>query len=209
MNLDVRHVPRTSAGILLACSFGICTSGEILSQEVMVSGTSMETVIEVIDHEKASKIKAVFIFQISQFVKWPDTDQTVDNNSDFRIGVVGSGMVHRTLIDISKRREIHGRTVRVLPVSTEDEIRQGEFEVLYFAPTVSLTDAAKMISRLGDWPVLIFTDHSNRPSNTIVNFLIENQNVVFELNNQEAQRRKLAMDAKLLRQGRVMQSTTP
>lgn len=194
---------RAFVGVFLTISLLTRPEVVVRGQEPYVSAQVQETVIEIVDHEKAAKVKGVFIFQISQFVKWPASEK-----SDFTIGVVGKGLVQSTLIDISERREIHNKTVKIREFNITDPIRRGECDVIYFAPSVPSSDVSKIISASENWPVLIFTDSVNRPPNTVVNFVIENQKVNFELNNQEAQRRELAMDAKLLRQGRIMQSSS-
>lgn len=183
---------------------GLCLAiSAVVHPSLAANNPTPQETIEVVDHEKAAEVKGVYMYSVSTFVTWPDSKRT-----EFRIGVIENELLLKQLTKIASRRNLHDKPIKVVGYSITDEVVKDECDIVYFASSLTSSAVSKMISSFGDRPILIFTDRSPAPSNSIVNFVIENSGIVFELDNKEAQKRKLAMDAKLLRQGRVMQSSS-
>lgn len=185
----------TTCGLLFASAIGMATGsyGEELAHT--------PDPVPQIDPVKESKVKAVYLYSFGRFTKWPTRPSTT-----FRIGLVGESPIGASLERISKKRTIQDTGIEIKRFPSADSPGLELCEILFVPRSVSEDDAAALMSRLRGLPVLTVTEGARRPEGTVVNFSIEGDGIIFEINMDAAQRKRLAMDARLLRQGKKMPS---
>jgi hypothetical protein len=156
-----------------------------------------------VDSAKASKIKAVYLYSFGRFTKWPGPPPDASKR-DFTISIVGTSDIESSLVKIAKKRTIQDHAIRVTHCEDPLEISERDCDMVFVSRTVSQDDLAALMRRLRDIPVLTVTESTAPPVGTVLNFVLEGDSIHFEINIEEAQRKKLALDARLLRQGRKM-----
>jgi hypothetical protein len=143
------------------------------------------------------QIKAAFLFNFARFVEWPQTAFS-SANSDFTIGVFGQNPLDGDLEKAVRRKSINGhpfvvkhftslaglKNCQILFISGSERKRFGEiFEALKGAPVLMVSD-----------------DKTSQfiESGGMINFILEDQKVHFEINNDAARKAGLKISSKLL-----------
>lgn len=138
------------------------------------------------------QVKAAFLFRFLSFVEWPP--QAVGApGTPLVIGVVGADDVHAELKQI-----VAGRTVNERPVVVahlEEAEQPGQVHVLFVG-----RKAASRLRELASVPaVLLVAEWEGAlEQGAIINFLIRDHRVRFEVAPDEAERRGLRIGARLL-----------
>ncbi len=192
------NTPTFRQTIKLALLLFVLSSGVGYAQD----GIIQPSPTHLVDSIKESKVKAVYLYSFGRFTKWPHNQPNAA--TDFVIGVVGASGVEANLEQIATKRTIHDKQIRIARFHSIQDEGISSCQIVFLTRTVSSIDTASLTDQLRDTSVLIVTESPNRPNGSIVNFIIEGEGVHFEINSGEAQRKKLTMDARLLRQGRKM-----
>ena len=153
-----------------------------------------------IDTAKANKVKAVYLYSLGRFTKWPNTSPS----KAFTIGVVGESTIQVSLGKIARKRKIQERQIKIASFSDVSDLAIAECQIVFVSHSVSDADTISLMRRVRNTPTLTVTESSLRPPGAVVNLIVEGDGIEFEINSEEARRKKLAMDARLLRQGRKM-----
>jgi hypothetical protein len=138
------------------------------------------------------QVKAAFLFRFLSFVEWPPA--AVGGPGDpFVIAVLGADDVHAELKQI-----VAGRTINDRPVVVErlkDGERPGRVHVLFVGRS-----AAAYLRKLAAVPaVLLVAEWEDAlAQGAIINFLIRDDRVRFEVAPDEAERRGLRIGARML-----------
>jgi hypothetical protein len=162
------------------------------------------------------KIKAAFLYNFINFVDWPE-DKIADNNKPITIGVIGSRDFLKALEPI-KQKKVRGRKIAVSYFPDYDKLKKPpkagdpqwskKIETLKtchilflcvgdFGPIES---SGRIIRALKGSPVLTVGETEGfLESSGIINFLVEDERVRFEINNTTARQAKLKIRSKLLR----------
>lgn len=138
-------------------------------------------------------VKAVFLYRFAGYVTWPPS---TENAPPFTIAVLGGESVAAQLKEFLPGHPIQGRPARVAAIQ---ELRQlGDAAMLYIGPDVTGKLGA-LIQALRDRPVLIVTDQAGAlEQGSMVNFIIEQQHVRFEISTAAAKRSGLLIGSGLL-----------
>lgn len=176
---------------------------------VAAMGTRVSAQVEVVgppivDTQKEYKVKAVYLYSFGRFTRWP-----AETGADFTIGVVGSSPVVESLLKVARKRKIRNQQILIKTYATPADVPTDECQIVFVTRHVDSTKTADLLLRLRSRPVITVTESRVRNLGTVVNFILEADNIHFELNIEEAQRKKLSMDARLLRQGRKMLPSSP
>lgn len=153
------------------------------------------------DRAAEFNVKGVYLYNFARYIEWPDHPQL--SRRTFDIGIVGdSGIVYplqklaqrRTVVD--KRRGT-ARKISIRSYSRVEDCRT--CHMLFIADTVSEADTTHLRQRFAGLPVVIVGETAGFAiSGGTIEFLLLDGGVRFRLNVDDARRRRLKTDAKLL-----------
>jgi len=176
---------------------------------------------------KEQQIKAAFIYNFIKFVDWPE-EKMADSNEPIIIGIIGSKNFVKAVEPLI-RKKIKNRNISIkyfedyekLKKSQDDDDRQWNQKMeslktchlLMFCicDSVRIKDLSQIIKALKGSPVLTVGETAGfLEFGGIINFLMEDKKVRFEINVTAAKKNKLKISSKLLRLAkRVVKEKTP
>ena len=156
------------------------------------------------EQEQEYKVKAAFLYNFIKFIDWPS--QKLSDEDAIRIGIIGSNPFGKAFEPV-KDKQIKNKKIGIklfdsleqtkLTVEQITDIRKCHVlfvcrsEVKHFKEILNLTKGYNILT-VGDTDGFI-------ESGGIINFLIEDQKVRFEINNYTAKQAKLNIRSQLLR----------
>ncbi len=165
---------------------------------------------------REDKLKAAFLYNFVNFVDWPE-QRIANSNQPITIGVIGSRDFLKALEPI-KTKKIRGRRILIKHFADYEKLKKSEgsddrqrnkkiemlktLDVLFlcareFGPIES---SGRIVKALKGSPVLTVGETDGfLESGGIINFLMEDEKVRFEINNTAAKQAKLKIRSKLLR----------
>ncbi len=176
---------------------------------------------------KEHQIKAAFVYNFLKFVDWPE-EKAADSNEPITIGIIGSNDFTKALEPLAHKK-IKNRNISIkyfagyekLKRSKEADDRQWNQKmevlkschVLVFCNSNSarIANSSQIIKALEGSPVLTVGETDGfLESGGIINFLMEDKKVHFEINVVAAKKNKLRISSKLLRLAKkVVQEKSP
>lgn len=170
------------------------------------------------------QIKAAFIYNFIKFVDWPK-EKTADSNEPIIIGIIGKDPFGRVFEPI-KDKKVKNRIVVIKRFKSFEAIQKlGEHDKAEFDRNInylrkchllfvcsSEKDKVKeVLALVKDHSVLTVADTKGfLESGGIINFLMEDKKVRFEINVTAAKKSKLKISSKLLRLAkRVVKEKSP
>lgn len=153
---------------------------------------------------KEQQIKAAFIYNFIKFVDWPK-EKMADSNEPITIGIIGKDPFGKAFEPI-KKKQVKGKKVVIKRFKGFEELKQSSEQIeairkchLLFICS-SKKNLKEVINSVKDHSVLTVADIKGfLESGGIINFLIEDKKVRFEINNTAAKQAKLKIRSKLLR----------
>jgi uncharacterized protein DUF4154 len=148
--------------------------------------------------ERASQIKAGFMYKFLFFTQWPE--EAFGNDSDtITIAIVG----HDPFGDIFNTIEgkiIDGRRLTINRYEKPPSIQSlKKCQLVFFSPSLN-KEISSIIKALGDYPVVTVGDSEGFfRSGGMINFIIVENRVTFEVNVLAAKRAGIDFRSKLLR----------
>lgn len=138
-------------------------------------------------------LKAVYLFQFSQFVAWPESAWS-DPDKPFVIGIVGESPVEPVLSQIVQGESAAGRRIATRRVDQAGDA--DGCHILYFPPGAVVSLPADLHLR----PVLtVGEDEDFLDSGGVIRFRLSNNRIKLHINLPMAQSRRLTISSKLLR----------
>jgi hypothetical protein len=145
------------------------------------------------DNEREEQLKAVFLFNFAQYVRWPD--EALRQASELVVCVDSDAHV-RILEDVVRDKDIGGRTIRVRKYAPEDDLRPCN---LLYVPERTPSQAT-ILKRIGSSPVLTVGESSDFLTNGGMIRLERAANRIrFQINPSAAERAGLSLSSRLLR----------
>jgi len=160
------------------------------------------------------QVKAAFLYNFIQFVDWPE-EKSADSNEPITIGIIGNDPFGDAFESIKDKKVKGGRGVIIkrfksfedLKKSTEKDKPESDQETetltkchLLFICSSEQKNLKETIDLLKDHSVLTVADMQGfLESGGIVNFIIEENKVGFEINIAAAKQAKLEIRSNLLR----------
>lgn len=152
-----------------------------------------------VDARREYNVKAVSIYGFCRFVTWPHKTFT-GVNSDLVIGIAGDSLISEPLQAIATKKTVMRRRLRVVQCNDAEDVL--ECHVTFVSKSLPITEQDKIIRLSRGKPVMLVGERSGfAETGGVANFFIRGGRVQFELNHQEARRRGLQLDAKLLSLG--------
>ena len=175
---------------------------------------------------REQQIKAAFLYNFIKFIDWPE-EKMADSNEPITIGIIGSeGFMNA--FEPAKHKKIKDRNISLKYFTRFEKLGKSEktddpqwnqkikklksCHVLFICTcdTVHIKHSAKIIKALKDSPVLTVGEMDDfLESGGIINFLLEDKKVRFEINNTAAKQAKLKISSKLLRLARRVVEKKP
>lgn len=170
------------------------------------------------DSEKSKEyeIKAAFLYNFMKFIEWP-AEKMGDANESVVVGFIGSKDFIKAFEPI-KQKKIHNKNITLKyfdgyeKLKTPQETDRGQWDqkiealknchLLMFCSvdSVRLEAASEIIKALRDSPVLMVGQEDGfLESGGVINFLMKDKKICFEINNVAAKRGKLEISSQLLR----------
>lgn len=141
---------------------------------------------------KSSEVEAVFIYKFLQFIEWPEHK----DDSNFNICTLGESEINDS-IGIIDLKDMNGSSIKVLKkIKNEDRskcrvIYIGEIEDKYEKEILKFSQKNSILT--------VSNKKGFLESGGIINFLIIDNRVNFEINFKEAKKSGIKISSKLLR----------
>lgn len=156
-------------------------------------------------------IKAGFIYNFASLVQWPSTSFS-QADSPIVIAVLGEDHFGATLDRVLEGKKIDGHPFAIKRFKSVPELAKSvaslrECQILYVSSSAMLhpSEAIQVVRGL---PILTIGEIPGfASSGGIINFVVENNRIRFEVNVQAAKNADLNISSRLLALARIVQST--
>jgi hypothetical protein len=140
------------------------------------------------------QVKAAFLYNFGKFVEWPTNDFAA-TNAPLLIGVYGENPFGNDLATVVQGRNIDGHPVIARMVSLK-ELKS--CQILFIAKSEQ-KNIGKILETLDGAGVLTVTENlSPFQSGVMINFILQDDRIRFEINNTAAEKVGLKLSSKLL-----------
>jgi hypothetical protein len=141
----------------------------------------------------ASTMKAVFIYNFTKYIEWPDSDTT----GCFKIGVIGNSSIITPLKNIEKEKRVNKIKIKIITINDPREIKDCRILLIDKSEKHRLADilseiSGKNILTIGDTPDFA-------ASGMAINFIVINEKIKFEINSDALNRAGLKASSHLLK----------
>jgi hypothetical protein len=150
------------------------------------------------------RIKAAFLCKFGNYVEWPST---ANPETPFGIGVLASSAVVEELATIARGQKVNGRPIVVRKIERGDAMEG--IDMLFIART-QMVRLADTLAAVKDRPVLTVTESDQGvAAGSMVNFVIVDDKVKFDISLPTVERSKLRISARLLGVARTVVAGGP
>lgn len=161
------------------------------------------------DNEPADleyRVKAAFLYKIAGYVEWPGTSFP-QSDTPLTIGVIGAEPVAVELSQILTGRTAHNRPVTVRRLKAGEPLNG--VHVLFLGRMAS-GQLSQVVPKAQERSILIVTEsESALAQGSMVNFVIDEGRVRFEVALASAQKSKLKLSSRLLAVAQQVYTGTP
>lgn len=141
------------------------------------------------------EVKGAFLIKFGEFVDWP-AHAFGAANAPFTISVLGSDLMFEVLEQLARQRAINGRPIRIRRAQLNEPIPPSQILFVAQMQTERLRAAADALMSAG---VLTVTENSQPPQPSgIINFVIRDNRVRFEIDADAAEQAGLKISSKVL-----------
>ncbi|MBS3757779.1 MAG: YfiR family protein [Desulfobacterales bacterium] len=142
------------------------------------------------------EIKSAYLEKITRFIKWPDHGTATGGKSSFVIGMAGDNPFYGVLQEDYRSREIKGKPVRIVKIASVEAIKNCD---LLFISSSEDDRLERYIRTAERYHVLTVGDTAGFAERGVhVNFYVERQKVLFEINPAAMKRAALSAASLLL-----------
>lgn len=141
------------------------------------------------------QVKAAYLYNFAKFVEWPK-GSFPDASSPIRLCVLNDPSIELQLSQIVKDKQISGRSIAVVPIESAEQGRSCQILFINSAHNWQLEHVIKVLQGASVLTVGEATGFVEQGG--IVNFVTENDQVHFQVNDRAATQCKLHMSARLL-----------
>ncbi len=172
---SVRTVVCLSAVLLLLITFVLCAQESAPSEY---------------------EVKAVWLLNFARFVEWPESAFT-NAQAPLVVGLLGKDSFGNELVKTFARKTVKGRSFETRRVSSEREFRRCHILFVAYSERKKLRD---LMEKPRAVPVLTVGETDDfLDQGGVINFLLRDNSVRFEINLKAAQAAQLKLDANLLK----------
>lgn len=167
-----------------------CTAAILLACLTLPSLLGAQDASPDLEHQ----VKAAFLYNFARFVEWPP--DTASGVGSFVIGVLGPDATSRALELTVQGKSVGGRTIQVRPVKTHEEATRCHMLFLGSESPERLAGVLKAVR--GSAVLTVGDSDAFSREGGIVNFVMRDHHVRFEVNTDAAERAGLKISSKLL-----------
>lgn len=141
-----------------------------------------------------ARVKAAFLYKFASYVEWPDSGQ--GDEAAFTVAVVDADAIASALQALSPNRRVGNRLLMVKRLQPGDSLAGAQMLFIgrSAAPTLkSWLDGAR------NQPILVITEQEGAlAQGSVINFVLAQQHVRFEISLPAAEQRHLTISSRLL-----------
>lgn len=142
-----------------------------------------------------SRVKAAYLYRFCEYVEWPETAFS-GPASPLVIGILGNGRIVADLERTVAGRRVEGRSIEVRRLRTGDSI---EGVHVLFIPRSQSRDLAAVLAEARTQSTLTITEWQDAgPAGGIINFIVIDDRVRFDIALEPARRSNLRISSRLL-----------
>ncbi|HWG58094.1 MAG TPA: YfiR family protein [Candidatus Acidoferrales bacterium] len=146
-------------------------------------------------------IKAGFIYNFVKLMQWP-AGAFAQASSPIVIGVIGADPFRGTLDDVLKGKEVNGRSFVVKHLKWGADLKDCNIVFLSASESAHLDDLLRLTK---GGPVLTIGDMPGfAQRGGIINFVLQDDRVRFEINVEAAQQANIAISSRLLALAKIV-----
>jgi hypothetical protein len=135
----------------------------------------------------------LYIYSFGKFVLWPEEDK----KGDFEIFILGDSPIIEELQQMSERKKVGDRVIKVAKISSLGEFKKGH---VLFIPSSQSAQLADVLTKLGDKSTLVVTEQPGLGvKGSDINFVMKEGKLAFELNQNALSKHKLKAANELTR----------
>jgi hypothetical protein len=143
-----------------------------------------------------SQVKALCVLNFAKYVTWPEETGVSDRSSSMRIGIVASSKLASDLKAVAKGKTISGKAVEIMEFSSAGDV--GDCDVLFIGGS-DKGIISEILNRVRTAPVLtVGEDERFAESGGIINFVVKENRVRFEVDLTAARMARVQISSKLL-----------
>jgi len=155
------------------------------------------------DESKEYQLKAAFLFNFAQFVKWP-ADSFNSTDAPFSIGILGDDPFGAALEETIRGESIDNHRLTVVRGQSIGDLKDCQ---MIFVSRSEEGHVGEILSQLNSKPVLTVSEvDSFAREGGVIDFYLSSGKVRFEINPQSAQRCGLKISSQLLSLGKIVKS---
>ncbi|MES2611511.1 MAG: YfiR family protein [Pseudomonadota bacterium] len=142
-----------------------------------------------------SQVKAAYLYKLAGYVEWPE-GALGDGDAPFTIGVLGAEPIAEELAQIASGRKVHARPIVVRRLRAGDGL---DGLAVLFVGKAETARLKPLQGRLQSHSVLVVTeDEAGLALGGIINFLLVDRRVRFEVSLEPAEKRGLRLSSRML-----------
>ena len=140
-----------------------------------------------------NQIKAAYLYKFATYIEWP-ASAFPQTDSPVVIGIVGADEIATELNNLVTGRLVNGRVIQIKSLSVREPL--SGVHILFIGQHERLTS---LLESMQTQPVLIVTDTNNAlDMGSIINFVLVDNHLRFEVSTAHADRCGLKISARLL-----------
>jgi hypothetical protein len=155
--------------------------------------------------ELERRVKAAFLFRFTEFVSWPDA-AFARPDAPFTILVVGRDPVADELRQNTSGRMVQGRPVEVRRLAAGDPMPAAQMVFIADSEKERLRDWARAVPRHA---LVVSESEGALAAGSVINFIIVDERVRFEISLESAEKRGLRMSSRLLAVAQGVKTGSP
>src|SRR6266481_320762 len=176
----------------------------------LLSAMALGSHAEVLDSSDSSEylIKAGFIYNFAKLVEWP-TISFAQPDSPIVIGILGEDPFGATLDKIVADKKINGRGLAVKRLKWSRDLKDLKDCNILFVSTSEKEHIESVIDAMKGLPILTIGDAPGfAKRGGVMNFVLEDNKVRFEVNVEAAKHADLTISSRLLTLARIVQQAS-
>jgi hypothetical protein len=142
------------------------------------------------------RVKAAFLYKFASYVEWPAT-AFPKPDSPIVIGVAGADQLSKELQEAVGGRQVAGRTLQVRQVGPETAV-ENCCHILFVGADSRHERTMQLLASAKERAVLTVTDSPDHPTDSVINFLVVDDRVRFDISRESAERKGLQLRSQLL-----------
>ena len=153
----------------------------------------LTSVLSAQDSDYIQDVKAVFIYNFTKYIHWAESSES----STFNIAIIGEDQIIDPLRQIAEKRQVNQKNIRILSIENPEDIENCQ---IIFIPESQQTHLNEIITRTENKNTLIVSEiRDSLSSGVMINFLISQETIKFEINLQAMKKARLEPGSELLK----------